>query len=450
MIDGEVSLITKNEFARWYKLKDHPVQKALVEDKVRFKIVPAGRRSGKTERAKRFMAKTALEIPGMYFLAAPTYQQAKKIWWEDMKKLTFRSLQLKQPSESELVIYIGNHSTIHVLGLDKPARVEGQPWSGGIIDEIADCKADAWELNVKPALNTFNPLNPDYRAWCWLIGVPDGLNHYYALYDYCMTRGLNGTGEDKEYKAYTWHSADILPPDIIEAAKRTMGAKQYKQEYEASFETSSGRIYDDYCFKNLTDATIATHEQLLWFHDFNFTPLSSGIGVRRKETTGLKRDCLIIADEIILTSAVAYQSALEFVNKYDKHQNKNVIVYGDPSGKVGEKHGQISNYKVIEEVLTQYKWKFERRVRAAAPAIRDRQNAVRAKIQNANGHISLFVNPVKAVYAHKGLSTVQVKEGSAFLEEETDYQHITTAIGYMVEYEWPISGGMKKIQIAGI
>ena len=37
---------------RWYKLIDHPVQLELLNDDVRFKGAPAGRRSGKTERAK--------------------------------------------------------------------------------------------------------------------------------------------------------------------------------------------------------------------------------------------------------------------------------------------------------------------------------------------------------------------------------------------------------------
>jgi hypothetical protein len=86
-----------------------------------------------------------------------------------------------------------------------------------------------------------------------------------------------------------------------------------------------------------------------------------------------------------------------------------------------------------------------RRVKNAAPAIRDRQNAVRAKICNAAGKRSLFVNPVTAPYAHKGLATVQIKKGSTFLEEDGEYQHITTAIGYCVDYEWPVRPEPKKI-----
>lgn len=440
----EVGLQTQRELARWYKLIEHPIQRELVEDQIRFKTVPAGRRSGKTERFKRFMAKTAMANPGEeYFIAAPTRDQVKKIYWQDMKLLTLQSLQEKQPSETELVITLNNFAKIHLIGLDQPARIEGQFWSGGGIDEIADCKEDAWALHVAPALDTFNPTRPEYRAWCWLLGVPEGHNHYYDLCEYARTSG------DPNWKNYSWFSSDILPPDIIAQKKRTMGVKQYRQEYEASFETTSGRIYDDYGTANLTTEIIASHEQLWWHHDFNFTPMSSGVAVRRQEKTGAKRDCILILDEIILTGAVARQSAMEFCDKFKEHQNRRVIIYGDPAGRAGEKHGHTSDYTEIEAVLRTNNWTFERRVKNAAPAIRDRQNAVRAKIANAAGDVSLFVNPSKAVYAHKGLSTVQTKEGSAFLEEESDTQHITTAVGYMVDYEWPINSGMQKVGVAG-
>ncbi|MBP0587652.1 hypothetical protein, partial [Mycobacterium tuberculosis] len=56
------------------------------------------------------------------------------------------------------------------------------------------------------------------------------------------------------------------------------------------------------------------------------------------------------------------------------------------------------------------------------------------------GHISLYVNPHTAPWCDKGLATVQLKKGSSFQEEQkdNDYQHITTAIGYCVDVEWPV------------
>lgn len=421
------TLTQRREAKRWYRLKDTPVQLALVNDVVRFKVVPAGRRSGKTERAKRYLAKQAMRVVGKYFACAPTHSQAKKIWWADLKLLTFSSTHEKRPSESELIIYLDNDSEIHVFGLDKPARIEGIAWDGGIIDEIADVKEGAWEAHIQPALDTKNPLRPDYKPWCWLIGVPDGLNHYYERYNYAIS------ANDPEWKVYTWFSSDVLDAETIDARKRQLSNKQFKQEYEASFETASGRIYEDYSTTNHTGETIQPHEALHWSHDQNFTPLSSSISVIRGNN-------LYLLDEIVLTSAISRQSALEFVERYRDHQNKTVYLYGDPAGRAGEKHGHKSDYNEIEDVLKSNGWKVTRRVAKAAPAIKDRQNAVRAKIKSASGTVSLFVNPVTAKWCDKGLSTVQVLEGSAYQEDQKNqYQHITTAIGYQVNQLWPVS-----------
>ncbi len=434
------NLLLDRQLARWYPLKDHPVQLALVaavHGGIRFPLVPAGRRSGKTERFKRFLVKQANAVVGQYFAAAPTHAQAKKIFWDDLKAFTLSCLHPRKPSESDLIIYLPNGSEIHVIGLDKPQRIEGIPWKGGGIDEFADVKSDAWEANILPALNTVNPLDPEYRAWCWLLGVPDGLNHYYDL---CMRAEAKA---DPNFQVFHWKSAEILPEDVIVAMKHSMSAKQFKQEFEASFETAGGRIYEDYSKANHTDARIEPHEQLMWMHDQNFTPLSSAVGVRRgpKGPNGqyLHTNDLYLLDEIVLTSAVSKQSALEFVEKFKDHRNKHVLIYGDPAGQAGEKHGHASDYTDIEGVLRANGWSFTRKVKPAHPAIKDRQNAVRAKIKTADGSISLYVNPHKAPWSDKGLATVQLKEGSTFQEDQSNqYQHITTAIGYCVDVEWPI------------
>ncbi len=422
--------ILKRQLDRWYPLKDHPVQLALVKavsEGIRFPLVPAGRRSGKTERFKRFLTKYATMVEGQYFAAAPTHNQAKKIFWQDLKDFTLSSTHKRRPSESDLIIFLPNGSEIHVIGLDTPQRIEGIPWKGGGIDEIADIKEGAWEENILPALNTVNPLYPDYRAWCWLLGVPDGLNHYYDL---CSAADA---GLDPSMKVFHWKSSEILPPDIIESAKRMMSDKQYRQEYEASFETASGKIYENYSKENHTSEKILEHEQLHWMHDQNFTPLSSAIGVIRGEA-------LFLLDEIVLTSAISQQSAEEFVERYKNHKNKTVVIYGDPAGRAGEKHGHASDYVDIEGVLKKNHWSFVRKVKLAAPAIKDRQNAVRARIKNAAGDIRLYVNPIMASWCDKGLATVQLMHGSTFQEDQKNqYQHITTAIGYMVETLWPVA-----------
>jgi len=431
----------------YYPLKPVPEQMRLISEQKRFKVVPAGRRSGKTERFKRYLAQYAANNPGMYFAGAPTFNQAKKIFWKDLKNLTFSFSHSKKPSESDLQIYLPNGSEIHIIGFDKPARFEGTPWSGGGLDEFGNFKAGAWPENIQPALSTEDPRRPGYKPWCWVFGVPEGLNDYYDLAEYAKS------GQDDDWGYYHWPSSEVLSAKAIEDAKRQLSPRQFRQEYEASFETAAGRIYEDYSTDNHTTEAIQPHEQIMWCHDQNYTPLSSAICVRHQieGKDGRKRDGIFILDEIILTSAVSEQSALEFVERYKDHQNKNILIYGDPAGRAGEKHGQQSAYKAIEAVLTTHNWKFTRKVKNKAPAIKDRQNAVRAKIKNAAGEVSLFVHPTKAPYSHKGLATTQLKEGSSFLEDDRDkYQHITTAIGYMIDYEWSVANqGIKTSKVIG-
>jgi hypothetical protein len=418
--------LLENSLERWYDLIPHPEQLRLVREDKRFKVVPAGRRSGKTERAKRFILKHGMKSPGeTLFIAAPTRDQVKRIYWQDIKKMSFSNTHLKRPSETELKIYLPNGTTVQLIGLDKPERFEGTPWTGGIIDEIANVKEEAWAENIKPALDTFDPSAKGRRPWCWLIGVPEGLNHYFEMAEYAKNSG------DEDWGYYHWISADILPPDIIAAAKRTMSARQYRQEYEASFETTSGRIYDDYGSANKTDRRLKQTDPIYWSHDFNFTPLSSCIDVRDGEN-------LYLVDEIVLTSAVAKNAAVEFCEKFRRHKNRKVFLFGDPAGRVGEKHGHQSDYTVIKDYLMGENWSVIDCIKSKAPSIRDRQNSVRNMIATASGETRLFVNPKKAPWCHKGLSTVQVKDGSSFQEDQKNkYQHITTAIGYMIDVIWP-------------
>ena len=132
---------------RWTKLRRHTEQLRLVSDttprgprarpRVRFVVVPAGRRSGKTERAKRQIVKIAFKAPSgsNYFFGAPTRDQAKRIFWKDLKLLVPKWAMAKRPSEQHLEIYLKNGNMLAVIGMDVPERIEGAPWAGGVLDE---------------------------------------------------------------------------------------------------------------------------------------------------------------------------------------------------------------------------------------------------------------------------------------------------------------------------
>jgi hypothetical protein len=402
---------------------EHPVQESLLMDQKRFKVCCAGRRSGKSENAKRFLVEEAIEHPGRYFAAAPTRPNAKDLWWDDLKLLSYPVQAPGGVSETELTIRIRNGSLIKVLGLDKPARIEGPPWRGGVVDEIADCKPGAWPEHIRPALDTLG-----LDAWCWLIGVPNGLNHYYDIAQQAKS--------DPEWGFYHWVSADILPKDVIRQAMGSLSPRQFRQEYEASFETASGRVYEDYSADNHTDRVFDPKlGHVIWAHDFNYTPLSSAIMQVPKQGGPI-----YAVDEIVLESAVASNAAAEFIERYQRYSKKlRVLIYGDASGKQGEKHGKVSDYVRLEVDLKKAGFRVERRVPSKNPAIKDSQNSLRAKIKTAEGKVMFFVNPSKCPMLNKGLLTTQLKKGSTFQEADSDGQHITSACRYFTAKAYPVN-----------
>lgn len=414
--------------SRWYTLDPIPVQLDLVACKTRFIIVAAGRRSGKTERAKRKVIKACMNEPGNYFIAAPTYSQVKMIYWDDIKEMGAITMPRKDPSESKLIYYFNNGSKLYLIGLDKPKRIEGVLWNGGVIDECAYIKESAWINSVRPALDTKDKRFPDRKAWCWLIGKPDGRNHFYDWFKYASV------GTDPEWTAFHWESEVVLDKETLAAAQRSMSTKQYNQEYRATFETASGRIYEDYCKDNYTTETIQPDEEIHYFCDFNYTPMSHGCAVIR----GID---IFVLDEIVLEGAKGYMNVIDFCEKYSNHRNKVVYLYGDASGNAGQKHGLESEYSLMLETFRKYGWKVTKRVKAANPAIKDRHNAVNAKILNAAGERHLFVNPDTAPYNDKALDSTQFKKGSAVIEEQTEktvWQHMGTGLGYFIDHVFPV------------
>jgi len=226
---------------RWSPLRPHAIQNGYFRSPHRFNIVPAGRRSGKTELAKRKLVKAALrgtKFDGArFFAAAPTRDQAKGIYWADLKALVPSEFKSGRPIETELVIPLINGSEISVVGMDKPERIEGRPWDGGILDEYGNMKEKAWPENVRPALS-------DRLGWCDFIGVPEGRNHYYDLTEKAREQ-LAALGLKSPWGVFEWASADILDPAEIAAAKSDLHPLVFEQEYGGKFVDFSGvAIFD--------------------------------------------------------------------------------------------------------------------------------------------------------------------------------------------------------------
>lgn len=430
---------------RWYPLIPHPEHLRLINSPARFKVVPAGRRSGKTERAKRNLIIQALKESAegkygdyRYFAAGPTRDQAKQIFWNDLKAMIPKSLIGGRIRESELAIPLVTGAEIFVVGLDRPQRMEGRSWNGGVIDEIASVKPEAWAENIRPAL-------ADRVGWCWLIGVPEGMGSYYEMYEYARS------GKDPEWDGFTWVSADILSEKEVESARRTMDPLIFQQEMEASFVTMEGRAY--YTFERTKHTAPLRHlynprAPLLLAYDFNTEPgvaaICQIVTLPHQPGRQMQMEGLAVLGEVHIprnsnTPAVCRRIAQD----WGDHPGR-VRLYGDATGgSKGSAKVSGSDWDLIRSTLHEtFGNRMEFRVPRANPREKVRLNAVNVMFMNADGDIRMMVDNEHAPNVVKDFEGVRLlKGGSGEIDKDADpkLSHLSDAIGYLVHQEFPLA-----------
>jgi hypothetical protein len=233
------------------------MQRAFYESRRRFNVVPAGRRSGKTEIAKRRLVKRAVKGSRYdrprYFYGAPTRDQVKRIAWDDLKRMVPRDAMRggPTPSESELTIPLWHGGELFLVGMDKPERIEGAPCRRRRARRVRQHEAAGVGRERAPrALRSAGLVRPDRRA-----GGPESLLRHRAAragasWPSTATRASGALPLDRE--------ADILPAEEIEAAKRDLDELTFQQEYEASFVNFEGRAY--YAFTDANKARSALYD----------------------------------------------------------------------------------------------------------------------------------------------------------------------------------------------
>jgi len=388
----------------------------LMRENKRFAVVPAGRRSGKTELAKRRLVMGLAEkrrwTDPRYFAAAPTRDQAKRIFWKDLLAL-IPEQWVSRVYSTDLCVVTKSGSELWVVGLDKPQRIEGTPWDGGVLDEYANMRPGAWTENIRPALS-------DRRGWCWFIGVPEGLNHYRDLVDYAQA------GTDPQWGVYSWFSADILPPDELAAARRVLDAKTFRQEYEASFEGAAGRAYYAYDPGRHEDASIKINKRLpiAICCDFNVDPCVWEVA----QTDGKR---VWVVDEITMRDTNTAQMAREVKKRFSGHP-AGIVVYGDAAGMNRSTTGK-TDYAILSELgLT------DQRLRRSNPHVKDRVNGLNAMLESTSKEVRLTHHP-RCVMLRKDFETVEWRENGAAVDKSSrDRTHAVDALGYFIEYEFPL------------
>jgi len=173
-----------------------PWQQEVWTDDTRFKIVAAGRRTGKSRLAAWMLIVNALQADrGHVFYVAPTQGQARDIMWQTLLELGHPVIAGSHINNLQLKLV--NGATISLKGADRPETMRGVSLKFLVLDEYADMKPDVFEQILRPAL-------ADQKGCAMFIGTPMGRNHLYDLYKYAEL------GDDETYRA--WHLPATITP----------------------------------------------------------------------------------------------------------------------------------------------------------------------------------------------------------------------------------------------
>lgn len=389
-----------------------PAQKTIAASTRRFRCVCAGRRFGKTHLAIRTLAEWCREPEREVWYLAPTYRQAKMIAWKKLKKKLIDLRWVSKINESELVITLKNNSIISLKGADSYDSLRGAGLDGLVIDEAAVIDPEAWFEVLRPMLS-------DKQGKALFITTPAGMNWFYELYQNYLIDPDNW-----ESFQFTTIDGGNVPQEEIEQAQRDLDERTFKQEYLANFVTYSGRIY--YSFERaLNVRDFANDDKIIYVGmDHNIDPMSTVIAKRVGDT-------LYVIDEIQMFSSNTQETVDEIKSRYPGHK---VWCFSDPAG-----HQRKTSAGGVTDVLILQNAGFVVKTPRYHTPVRDRINAVNARLCSTTGLRHLYISP-KCKYTIEGLERHIYKEGTSQPEKggSPDYSHQMDALGYLVDGLFPV------------
>ena len=380
-------------------------QRQVWESDHRFKLLCSGRRFGKTYLCIARLVAWAIEKPGsLNWYVTQNYKSAKQIAWRQLRDMVPIEMFAKK-NEAELSVELTNGSRIQLKGAENADSLRGVSLSSLIVDEAAYVKQEAWEMVLRPALS-------DQGGPAWFITTPAGLNWFHDLWEQAAEE------HDWETFSFTTIEGGNVPPEEVAAAKRTLDERTFRQEYLASFETLTGRVFPDFSDDNISADIHDMGGDILWGTDFNVSVMAGVLASKVGDT-------LHIWDEVAVKQSNTDEVCAMLKQRFP---DRRIVAYPDPTGSArktsaaGETdHGIIRKYG-FSCISPKHPW-----------AVKDRLNATNYLIRTAAGDIRLFIHP-RCKNTIKGLKNVTFKEGAEdfVVDKSAGIEHWCDGLGYLI------------------
>lgn len=411
----------------------------------RFNVLVTGRRFGKSIFGLHVGFIHILNVPRAdVWYVAPTYRQAKMVAWKYILYLAEKTPLkhfVKSIDRTDLSVTLRNNSTLSLKGADKDSGLRGSGLVLVIIDEFSSMHEEVWSKVLRPTLS-------DKAGSAIIMGSPEGFDHLHKEYSKALDR-YQANPLRSAWRAWQFTSLQggWVTEEEVDDARATLDPRIFRQEYEASFESLTGRIYYNFekaknVIPDLSDPILGA--ELMVGMDFNVNPMSSFIGTR----VGSQ---LHIIDDIAIPNSNTHEMCIEIKKRWgwsdnllhqiemnikttmdhpDKHH---VISYPDPSGRSRKTSAVVgtTDFTIIHQ------HGFAINAPRIAPRRIDRFNTVNSLLCNAKGERNLLIHP-RAKNVIKTFDGLVYKEGTNDPDIRSGLDHMGDAVGYCVVTEFPL------------
>jgi len=392
-----------------------PAQKTIADSKKRFIVASCGRRFGKTTLAIRKLCEWASQPNQMIWYVAPTHGMAKQIAWQTLKEKLISLRWTKKINEADLSIILVNGSRISLRSADNPNRLRGIKSHGIVIDEASEIDITTWTEVLRPTLS-------DTQGSAMFCFTPKGVSAW--TYDLYQQAQLDPDNWDSFQ--YTTLDGGQVPQSEIEQARKDLDQRTFEQEYESKFVTYKGIIYYNYGEHSVYKKQINKPHTILIGMDFNINPMSAAVATRTDNG-------LVIFDEIVIYSSNTDEIVQEIKNRYS---GCDITIYPDPASRQRKTSaGGRTDLNILQNAG------FKTLSRPSHPRIRDRINAVNSALKTMDGTQRLWITP-NCKQVRNSLSRMVYKEGTSVPDESDGLDHMADALGYMIEYIYPVKRNM--------
>lgn len=213
----------------------------------------------------------------------------------------------------------------------------------------------------------------------------------------------------------------------------------WDREMEIDFTAQSGvRVYQPFrpelhCVQGLE---VVPHLPLRLCCDFNVSPCVFVVAQ-------VVRSWVQFIGQVKLAPATVSAMVREFRNLFPNHPAE-VWVYGDAAGRGRDVQTGQSDYDLLQAAFRGYSSAVVLKIPKDNPRVKDRVNAVNAKLMTADGVPGIRIDPVACPELVRDLAEVVWNPKQTDIHKVTNPRdpyhertHASDAAGYLIAWEWP-------------